>query len=889
MVATILVLLALVAGAVGLASLSTSGLLGSRSSGNSDDAQAVAEAAMANIVATLNQPQNRKILVAGTAMNSWASATGDTLQSPCIKNDGTRPGSNDGQPTTAAKNLGDGQFRDLVTNAVDTGDRRFSLRSITYAVGEAGKADRRSIRTTTAAGSGSLTKVNSGKFYELNNLDDPDGSGTILPGANSGFITLSVEGRVFRNGVQVATSTVTREFEVMPKCCGASFGSNGSGGTTVDPNNQAGSTGSDSRFCGVQFGIITGINGGTHWSFYANDRFTSRNFENKVVNISSMLGALKSGETLFQRSNCRVIPTASNGACSPSQSSQDQSYGTTIGKAAAGGVYGTKADIAGTTISGIPIVPINLSTLPSVATKYAFAWPTSGWVANRVLAAGSGFGGSDSTFLTLTSSGTTWRYFVRTNPGANPPTRANPPRVEICQVTTTTTCSSWSNVSDFRIADNFSSATYAGGISDLNLSPASKFASWAGTGWSGNWQESDASSSTSAGMVQIVSGPPNYVRIQPTAASSQTGWIRRGVDIQGYSGTKVRVNLTTQNLDSGGTADVPEFAFSTNNGSTWTTVTPSLAYSFITLAVTKDYVFTLPPAANATPTGGATTALIRMQLKANLNNEFMRVNSVEIAPSGGLDINNVVGSDSWCAYTGSAPVTLQPGFLCLGPQFNLGAGGSVIADTSGGPLTFYYNAATDTRATNLTFNAATDTFGYSSPLVSTNNGATIQHVVCPVGGTAAAPVLDNNCLTPVSETVYSAVGVPDRLNFFGRDTGATQAINIGSLSGTSTAPGKISGAWFYFPQGDLTLTVNGCADGSQPGDFYTNDNGWNFSGRIWVKNFKPCGAFHFRVPPSYLTNNAVFPSGYTFPGDVTYVDWSGVDWVARSASGSSSY
>ncbi len=879
MVATILVLLALVAGTVGLASLSSSGLLGSRNEGTSKDAQAVAEAAMANIVATLNQPENRKMLVAGTAMNSWASASGDTLQSPCIRNDGTRPGANDGQPTTAAKNLGDGQFRDLATNAVNTGDRQFRLSSVTYAVGAVGSTDRRSIRTTTTAGSGSLTKVGTGNFYELNNLDDPDGSGANLPGANSGFITLAVEGRVFRNGVQVATATVTREFEVMPKCCGASFGSNGSGGASVGAG--AGSTGSDSRYCGVQFGIITGINGGTHWSFYANDRFTSRNFENKVVNISSMLGALKSGETLFQRSNCRVIPTGSNGACSPSQSSQDQSYGSTISKAAPGGVYGSKTDIAGTTISGIPIVPINLSTLPSVTTKYAFAWPTSGWVANRVVAAGSGFGGSDSSFVTLTSSGTTWRYFVRTNPGANPPSRANPPRVEVCQVTTTTTCGGWSNVSDFRIADNFSTANYSSpGISDLNLSPASEFASWAGNGWSGSWQESDpvgTVGSPSAGVVQVVSGPPNYVRIQPTTASSQTGSVRRGVDIQGYSGTRVRVNLTTQNLDSSGTADVPQFAWSTDNGTTWNTVTPSVAYNFSTTLTTQDYNFTLPAGANAAPTNGATTALIRMQLTANATNEFIRVNYVEVAPSGGLD--------SWCAYTGSAPVTLEPGFLCLGPQMNLTAGGSVITDTSGGPLTFYYNAATDTRASTQTVSP----FSFSSPLVATDNGGTIQHVVCTIGGTAAAPVLNNNCLTPVSESVYSPVGDPDRLNFFGRDTGTIQYINIGSLSNSSTSPGKISGAWFYFPQGDLTLTVNGCSDGSTPAGFYTDDNGWNFSGRIWVRNFKPCGAFHFRVPPSNLTNSSVFPSGYTFPGDVTYVDWSGVDWVARSASGSSSY
>ena len=121
MVVAILVLLGLVAGTVALANLSAAGLLASRGEGSSKDARSVAEAGLANIIATMNQPENRKMLVSGTAMDSWTRATGDTLQSPCVRNDGSRPGAaNDGQATAAARSLGDGQFRDLSTNAVNT-------------------------------------------------------------------------------------------------------------------------------------------------------------------------------------------------------------------------------------------------------------------------------------------------------------------------------------------------------------------------------------------------------------------------------------------------------------------------------------------------------------------------------------------------------------------------------------------------------------------------------------------------------------------------------------------------------------------------------------------------------------------------------------------------
>jgi hypothetical protein len=153
-----------------------------------------------------------------------------------------------------------------------------------------------------------------GNFRDLINLDDPDGSGTLKAGVHTGFIAVEVESKVFRNGVQVGTATVTKEFQVLPKCCGGSFGSNNSGGQNFSGS---GSLGSDSRYCGVDFGMIVGINGGKFWTYYNNDIYkTIDNSTGNEINISSILGVVTNASYKFERNvasadsnnGCRVIP-----------------------------------------------------------------------------------------------------------------------------------------------------------------------------------------------------------------------------------------------------------------------------------------------------------------------------------------------------------------------------------------------------------------------------------------------------------------------------------------------------------------------------------------------------------------------------------------------------
>jgi hypothetical protein len=82
---------------LGSASLVSLGLSRSRGSAQltaSRDARSVAEAGINRIIASFNQPENRRLLVSGMTMGSWSSDTSNSLQSPCVKTDGTRPGPN---------------------------------------------------------------------------------------------------------------------------------------------------------------------------------------------------------------------------------------------------------------------------------------------------------------------------------------------------------------------------------------------------------------------------------------------------------------------------------------------------------------------------------------------------------------------------------------------------------------------------------------------------------------------------------------------------------------------------------------------------------------------------------------------------------------------------
>jgi hypothetical protein len=364
-IAAVMAAVAMMLGTASLVSLSLGRSRTSSLISVSGDAKVTAEAGINRIIASLNRPENRGLMVSGLALDSWATATDAQVRSPCESTTGARPGPlGDGRPSTTARSYGDGQFRDFSSNSVNTGTRRFALQAITYATGANGSTNRREIQVSSSAGVSSLSTVGTGSIRALTNLDDPDGTGVLKPGSNSGYLTITVEGRVYRSDGTYSRAVVTREFALIPKCCGTSFGSNGSGGTIL--GNSADSLGADSRFCQVDFGVISGLNGGSHWTLYANDSYTTRNSSGQIIPLNNIIGDTSgmsgTSANIFSRSNCRVIP------CNKS-SGTDATYWGWLKSAKPGGVYGTSQDIAGTTISGIPVIAANIS-LPPVSSYY---------------------------------------------------------------------------------------------------------------------------------------------------------------------------------------------------------------------------------------------------------------------------------------------------------------------------------------------------------------------------------------------------------------------------------------------------------------------------------------------------------------------------------------
>lgn len=235
-VIALVVAFAVIAGTAIVAQRSFDGLLGSVFQGRAKDARLTAEAGSAFIISEWNRPANRR-LYTGLPMGSWSTA----------KNRCTAPSpdfdiASASNPTAAATSFANGNEVTLPGGESDF-SRRFVLVSAKFTPG-------------TAAGRGTPFSVTG------NPLASTGTSPAISETNARGFLELVVEGRVYGAGSQspVATSRITREFIVEPKCCTRSFG-----GVIINTPD----LGNDFRACPGQselpigdLPIVTGIGGG---------------------------------------------------------------------------------------------------------------------------------------------------------------------------------------------------------------------------------------------------------------------------------------------------------------------------------------------------------------------------------------------------------------------------------------------------------------------------------------------------------------------------------------------------------------------------------------------------------------------------------------------------
>ena len=886
--------LVLILSGAAIVQLSSGNLSGVFASSDTRQARGAAAEGTDLMIDTWNQPQNRRLLVSGQTPTTWNAAN---LRSPCFESaTNTRPGpNNDGLPDQAAINLGDGQWRNVVSGAVATATqdgRQFRLVRISFTASNGGATPNpRGLRRTAtpgAAATGDTLPAGVTSWDQLVNLDDPDGLGNAQPGSNRGFVVLEVEGRVVRNGQVVANSRETREFEVLPKCCGGSLGSNNSGG--MNYAGTTGSLGSDTRVCNLQYGVVTGFNDGWHWSYFANDQFTQRNpITGAVERYSPILGVVANPGELFERRNCRVRPGRGKleaGDCPETFQSgdprgTDSSRNINIRGAGAPDAAeqicqqtgtpsyfsGPESDIRGTSASCSTIVPLQATAFPNI-NNFVLGW-TTGWGPSNIITQATA-----ETNQVLNAA--VWpRLSTDNGDGSRPNSQAtlrlrtnneaNRQRVELCLTDRTTapgdncTANTWLNVTASQAPNsNFyglgASATGSEGFLPLQ------------SGETGN-----PSTTTNATTNLTIFG--NATKANTT--------LFRDVNLNSLETPFLQVPYLELNLLQAG-LDAPDLVVveaSPDNGTTWypLTATPIAGNS---ISNTTGSLFRL-----GLPFSGSD---VRIRISDGstgsnqwANNENLIIQDFEIRSA--QQTTTVTPSNAslapifrgaWCQFSSSSPVTAQPGFHCIGPTINQFDGGRVFIDTTGGPLSLLYNEPITTdRRFGIANTANPERFIFLS-----QSPAQFTHVFCPSIEAECANVIDDQNYN------FSAVGEPDRLNFFGRNSGsAGQEQNV-SITTPFGQTAKVGGVWFYLPQGFVELTINDSGGASSvPAGFYTNnEDNWSFYGRIWVKNFRPYGAFHLRLPDSRVAGAGAL--GVANPAQFT--SQSGVDWVARATTSS---
>ena len=249
MVAALLLLIGMTA----LGTRSSQGFLASADQGVNREARDVAESAITDFAVTLNREENRRLLVAGNdQLGNWSSNT--VHRNPCAGTFvATNPPTgqlvavaNSAPATSADRFVRNDTWQNLISG---DGSRQFLVEDVTY---------RYEDRTTGSARTPfNLNTVNA-------NIPTHTVRNAALQGGTRTLLRVTIQGRVVRNG-QTSLARVTREFEVVPKCCKRSFGRHsGLGVGESDP-----AWGTDPvQECplvlddGIGRGIIGSLNGG---------------------------------------------------------------------------------------------------------------------------------------------------------------------------------------------------------------------------------------------------------------------------------------------------------------------------------------------------------------------------------------------------------------------------------------------------------------------------------------------------------------------------------------------------------------------------------------------------------------------------------------------------
>jgi len=238
-------------GWVALANRSSSSRLGAALQDENREARIAAESGLAIVIDELNRPANRMILAKGQVIppdstpnaTAWNQpvANGSPLINPCANTELVDT-ANEVRPTALATTIGrsgvEGVYIPLQDGSTnDRVSRRF--RVVRYQLKNADRAPNQPYPD-----------------YDPSqvNLSPPDRDK--YPKRGVGYVEVTVEGQVLRGGHLAATSQVTQEFQVVPKCCNRSFRGPGDRSRASEKTGDGylpGLYGDDNRYCNESF------------------------------------------------------------------------------------------------------------------------------------------------------------------------------------------------------------------------------------------------------------------------------------------------------------------------------------------------------------------------------------------------------------------------------------------------------------------------------------------------------------------------------------------------------------------------------------------------------------------------------------------------------------
>ncbi len=208
MVAALLLLIGMTA----LGTRSSQGFLANSYQGVNREARDVAESAITDFAVTLNREENRRLLVAGNdQLSQWSTNTDH--RNPCAG-------------TFVATSPPSGQLVAVADTAPATSASRF-VRSDTWQNLSTSDSSRQFLVEDVTYRYEDLTAGSARAPFDLNTINANIPTHTVrnaaLQGGTRTLLRVTIQGRVVRNG-QTSLARVTREFEVVPKCCKRSFG-----------------------------------------------------------------------------------------------------------------------------------------------------------------------------------------------------------------------------------------------------------------------------------------------------------------------------------------------------------------------------------------------------------------------------------------------------------------------------------------------------------------------------------------------------------------------------------------------------------------------------------------------------------------------------------------